>query len=247
MDKKPGFTNLISIPGFLFAMSSRHDGNMKIHNSCPAGNKETINRREDFLRRSGISSGNVVSVNPIHGSNIEIVGENEKGGFIPETDGLITGGKDIFLSITVADCLPIALIHPPKEVFSLIHSGWKGLEKNIIKNSAKKLHENFGIAPGELIAYIGPGIGPCHFEVKEDFMQIFKGFHEAFRKKEGKFFADLKLIAKKQLERSGILPENISVSEVCTYCQSDTFFSFRKDGTKPVKAMMVVAGFSSHK
>ncbi|MBU4294075.1 MAG: laccase domain-containing protein [Actinobacteria bacterium] len=65
---------------------------------------------------------------------------------------------------------------------------------------------------------------------------------EIVTKKDGKSYVDLKLIAKRQLEEAGIKPENIDVSSVCTYCQADTYFSYRKDKSEPLQAMMIIAG-----
>ena len=150
--------------------------------------------------------------------------------------------KNVYLSITIADCLPIVIFDPQKEVISLIHSGWKGLEKKITKKAIKKMEVNFGVNSKELLVGIGPGIGGCHFEVKEDFPAKFKSYPEAIIKKDGKSYVDLKLIAKRQLEEAGIKPENVDVSSVCTYCQADTYFSYRKDKSEPLQAMMIIAG-----
>ena len=134
------------------------------------------------------------------------------------------------------------IFDPQKEVISLIHCGWKGLEKKIIEKTIKKMEENFNVNPKELLAGIGPGIGGCHFKVKEDFMARFKSYPDAIIKKDGKIYIDLKLIAKRQLEETGIKPENIYVSPVCTYCQADIYFSYRKDESKPLQATMIIAG-----
>jgi len=69
-----------------------------------------------------------------------------------------------------------------------------------------------------------------------------EGLSGIFKKRNGKNFIDLKLIAKRQLEKIGIKPKNIEVSPVCTYCQSKTYFSYRKDKSKPLQAMMFIVG-----
>lgn len=148
----------------------------------------------------------------------------------------------MYLSVTIADCLPIVIFDPQKEVIGLIHCGWKGLEKKIIEKAVKKMEENFVVNSNELLAGIGPGIGSCHFEVKEDFLARFNSYHDAIIKKDRKSYIDLKLIAKRQLEETGIKPENIYISSVCTYCQADKYFSYRKDKFEPLKAMIIVAG-----
>ena len=82
----------------------------------------------------------------------------------------------------------------------------------------------------------------CHFEVKEDFLLKFKSYPEAILKKHGKNYVNLKDIAKKQLEAARIKERNIEISPICTYCHSDKYFSFRKDKSRPVEAMIVIAG-----
>ncbi|MCL5072795.1 MAG: peptidoglycan editing factor PgeF [Actinobacteria bacterium] len=214
---------------------------MKVYYEFGKDDRALINR-ERFLGKLGLSEKNVIGVKSVNGDNTEIVTKEDRGNFIYNTDGLITNEKNVYLSITIADCLPIVIFDPQKEVIGLIHSGWKGLEKKIIENAIKKMELNFGVNSKELLAGIGPGIGVCHFEVKEDFPAKFKSYSEAIIKKDGKSYVDLKLIAKRQMEEAGVKPENIYVSSVCTYCQADTYFSYRKDKSEPVQAMMFIAG-----
>jgi hypothetical protein len=231
----------MKLSNLLIALSLREDKNMKVYYEFGKDNRALINR-ERFLNKLGLSEKNVIGVKSVNGDNIEIVTKEDRGNFIHNTDALITNDKNVYLSITIADCLPIVIFDPQKEVISLIHSGWKGLEKKITKKAIKKMEKNFDVNSKELLVGIGPGIGVCHFEVKEDFPAKFKSYPEAILKKDGKSYVDLKLIAKKQLEEAGIKQENIDVSSVCTYCQANTYFSYRKDKSEPLQAMMIVAG-----
>jgi polyphenol oxidase len=241
MEKNIYFSNFNKLPNFLIALSLREDKNMKVYYEFRKDDRALINR-ERFLNKVGLSGKNVIGVKSVSGDNIEIVTKEDRGNFIHNTDGLITNNKNVYLSITIADCLPVVIFDPQKEVLSLVHSGWKGLEKKITKKAIRKMEESFGVDSKELLAGIGPGIGGCHFEVKEDFLIRFKSYPEAIIKKNGKSYVDLKLIAKRQLEEAGIKPENINISPVCTYCQADIYFSYRKDKSEPVQAMMIVAG-----
>ena len=101
---------------------------MKVYYEFGKDNKALINRKR-FLNKLGLSEKNVIGVKSVNGDNIEIVTKEDRGNFIHNTDGLITNDKNVYLSITIADCLPIVIFDPQKEVISLIHSGWKGLEK----------------------------------------------------------------------------------------------------------------------
>jgi len=225
----------------MLAMSLRPDKNMKAYYDFGKDEEALINR-ERFLEKLNLSGKNLVSVKSISGSNIEIVTEDHLGNFIENTDGLITARKNVYLAITVADCLPVIIFDSRKEIIGLLHCGWKGIEKKIIEKVVKKMKDTFESNTRDIIAGIGPGIGTCHFEVKEDLKEKFVSCPEAFRKESEKNFMDLKLIAQKKLEQCGIGPENVSINPDCTYCQPDKYYSFRKDKSEPLQAMIVVVG-----
>lgn len=235
------FSSFKKTGDLLIAISQREDGNMKAYYKNGIDKKAIINR-EGFLNKLGLSESLIVSVKSIHGSRVEIVSENNRGNFIDNTDGLITNKKNVFLSITVADCLPVMIFDPVKKVIALLHCGWKGLEKGIIETAINKIKNSFNVNTKNLVAYIGPGIGSCHYEVKKDFLTKFKSCPVVIKKSGDQYFMDLKLLAKLQLEQCGLKSRNIEISPVCTYCQSGKYFSHRKDRSRPVKAMMVVSG-----
>ncbi len=270
--------------GFFVVMSLRSDGNMKIYSDYTYKldkrsvvyqnekiNKKAQSNRNQFLSKLGLKQENVVSVKSVHGNNVELVKSSDGGKFIENTDGLISinsaNSVELFLSITVADCIPVVIFEPNSKMMCLLHFGWKGLVSGIINKAMVKI-KNILKSQDDYIkdcdyacdyvedyifksiyAGIGPGIGVCHFEVKEDILPFFTDYPEAIFKSslEKRYFVDLKLIAKKQLQQCKINPANIEINTDCTYCKSDLFFSFRKDKIKPVKAMMVIAGFLKEK
>jgi YfiH family protein len=225
----------------LIALSQREDGNMKAYHEKGMDKRALINRKR-FLNKLGISESKVVSVRSVHGSDIESVTEEDRGSFIDNTDGLITDQTDVFLSITVADCLPVMIFDPLKKVLGLLHCGWKGLEKGIIEKAVNRMREDFNVDPENIAAGIGPGIGSCHYEVKKDFLITFKSYPQIIKKRHDLFFIDLKLLTELKLEECGIKSEGIEINPVCTYCHSDKYFSHRKDRSRPVDAMMFLAG-----
>jgi uncharacterized protein, YfiH family len=235
------FSNFNKFPDVLIAMSLRPDKNMKAYYNLRKDEEALINR-ERFLKKINLSGKNLVSVKSASDSNIEIATEEDLGNFLENTDGLITARKNVYLSITVADCLPVIIYDFKKEIIGLLHCGWKGIEKKIIEKAVKKMKDIFDSGPQDIIAGIGPGIGICHFEVKEDLLEKFGSYPEAIRKEDGKNYMDLKLVAQKKLQQCGVRRENISASPDCTYCRPDKYYSFRKDRSAPLQAMMVVAG-----
>lgn len=222
-------------------ISLRADGSMKLTDEQLV-NEEIIKNRNTFLEKLSIDPQQVVSALLEHDNNVEIVTKENGGQFIPKADGLITSEKGVYLSITVADCLPIVIFHPGKQILCLLHAGWRGLDNKIINKALTTLQNTYNIDTTELLVGIGPAIGPCHYEVNKDVAEKFSHYSNIVIERDSKIFLDLKKVAQNQLTDLGVQSSNIETSDVCTYCQSDTYFSFRKDQTDPVQAMMVVVG-----
>jgi len=237
----------------ILSLSAKKDGPMKYFDES-ARDKGVSKNREIFLNKLGVDAKKVVSAGLVHGNNIEIVGKENGGEKIVGTDGLLTGEKNLFLSITVADCLPIFIYDPENQVIGLIHGGWRSLARNILALTIKKLTDNFNSPPKNILVGIGPGLGACHFKVKDDVLKEFTPFRNSkfltgFKsspsiiiRKNKKIFLDLKKIAKIQLLNLGLKKENIEISPECTYCLSDKYFSYRREKPKEIKTMMAIIG-----
>lgn len=147
-------------------------------------------------------------------------------------DGLITKEKDLLLKIRVADCLPIFFFDPKKEIIGLIHAGWRGTLKEISKK-AVLLFKNLGSYPKDILVWIGPSIGKCCYEVKEDLIKKFSKTFPDFKRKiifkrGGKYFLDLKETNRLILLKEGLKKKNIEISPICTFCNKN-YFSFRRE------------------
>ncbi len=229
-------------PNLTYTVSEKKDGTMKLSGNFK-NNRKVVKNRERFLRKFGIEDRLTIKADLVHGSNVEFVSIKESGKIIDKTDGLITADKNLFLTITVADCLPIFLYDPEKEIIGLIHGGWRNLAKNILAVAVGKMVKNFGSLPEDILIGIGPGISQCHFEVKNDVLAEFKPYlKEVLLKKEGKSFLDLKKIARIQLINPGIKEENIEISPECTFCLPEKYFSFRREKPKQAQTMIAVIG-----
>ena len=226
----------------VIALSQKQDGSMKLSGDS-LRDKEISENRKKFLNKLGVDSNSLVSANLIHANTIQTVTTQDAGKIIAKTDGLLTKDKNLFLSITVADCLPIFLYDFEKEVIGLIHGGWRSLAQNILYSTIEKLINDFNSKPGSILAGIGPGISQCHYEAKEDVVAKFKSFpSHIFIKRNGKIFLDLKKIAEFQLLNSGVKKENIEINSECTYCLPDKYFSYRKDKPDILETMIAVIG-----
>ena len=223
------------------ALSEKKDGSMKIVSDAQSAKVIAGNRRR-FFEQLGIGEENTVAADIVHGNRVEIVSSRDKNKTILRTDGLLTEERGLFLTLTVADCLPIFLYEKKMGIIGLIHAGWRPLSKNILEEAMTEIKGLMGL-PENIVVGIGPGISKCHFEVKEDVAEVFADFHQmAMKRRDGKLFLDLKEIAKLQLLRLGLKEANIEVSPECTFCLENKYFSARRDQPEKIQAMAAVIG-----
>jgi hypothetical protein len=133
---------------------------------------------------------------------------------VVEADGQVTDRPGVAPIVLVADCVPIALVSP--EAVGMVHAGWRGLAGGIVGEAVQRLRS---LGAARIAAAVGPGAGPCCYEVGEE-------VHAAFGTS-GRT-VDLKAIARGRLEEAGV--EEVHDSGLCTMCDSERFFSHRRDG-----------------
>ena len=171
---------------------------------------------------------NITTAKQVHGCNIEIINKNTY--FYDNTDALISNIPSSLMLLNYADCVPIILYSKKDNTGSIIHAGWRGCAAEITAKTADRMIKELNIHPENITALIGPSIGKCCFETDEDvFLKLIKDKSntELYTKKGNKFFIDLKMINKYQLLEKDI--HNIDISDYCTCCMSDIFFSYRKE------------------
>lgn len=175
-----------------------------------------------------------------------------KGIFRPreltDADGLITKEKGIPLVTFYADCVPLIFLDPVQEVIACVHSGWRGTVQKIGTKAIRKMVEEFGCRRQDILAAVGPCIGPCHYEVDEACAQEFyKAFGEDGQRivqpgqKPGKYMVDLRLANTVQFLAEGILPEHITVANECTQCEPERYYSHRVMGDRRGNLAMIIA------
>ena len=152
------------------------------------------------------------------------------------TDGVMTNRKKIALATTNADCILLIFFDPVRKVISNIHSGWRGTLQRISVNAVKKMKNEYGCNPKDIICCICPSIRYCHFEVhadvKESYYNEFKDLKEIDdlivpMKTKDKWTIDTVTINKILLKQEGLKGENIIDSGICSVCNSDIVHSFR--------------------
>lgn len=186
-----------------------------------------------MIQKENSDKSDLVSVGmcQIHGSNVVCVSSNDAGSSINDCDGLVTDDPNIFLKISVADCIPLALYDPENECIALIHAGWRGLYSRIISNAVGVMLNNFGTKPENLVAEIGPHICQKHYEVKNDLVEKFSAFDGVLERRDGKTFLNLQKIAVIQLRKLGVKQQNIEISKRCTF-EDTTLPSYRRGDLK---------------
>lgn len=168
-----------------------------------------------------------------------------------QADALITRRRGIALTMSTADCVPLLFYDPVTEAIGVAHAGWRGTARGIAAATVAAMSEQFGTRPADLLAGVGPSIGPCCYEVSEEVRQLFLGeraFDELptearFRQLvadaavfetvelEGKSSLRLNLweTNRQQLLFAGLLPAHIELPDICTSCAKDRFFSHRAE------------------
>lgn len=224
-----------NIPGISAIMSERKDGSMKLFRDSELN----LENRAKFFEKIGIDKNKVIAAEIIHCANVAII-DDASPEIVLGADSLVTKEKNIFISVTVADCIPVFFYETEHGIIALAHCGWRGIVDGIIENTLEKIQELGGKAENLKIA-LGPGINKCHFEIKEDVLEKFSGYPEFVSKRDGKIFIDLKGIIMGQLAGFGINLENIENNNYCTM-ESNKYFSFRRDKPKITEAMVAVIG-----
>ena len=188
----------------------------------------------------------------------------------PQGDAALCRQTGLLLGIQTADCVPILLADPRRRVVAAIHAGWRGTLARLVAKTLGRMRFEFGSRPEDVVAALGPAIGPCCYEVGPEVAQAFSGqFARAAEWFEGPFERlatgeepnplpwltmmppgrqpppervqlDLRAANRWQLMDAGVNPRSIGVSALCTGCRKDLFFSYRKEGAGTGRMMSVI-------
>ncbi len=187
--------------------------------SAVAVNRQILQQRYD--------TPPIVWMEQVHGDTVRIV-ENADLDTISACDAIVTDRPGIALAVMVADCIPILLHDPERGVVAAVHAGRNGTFLQIAPKTVETMAERFGCRPEEMRVWMGPSIRVCCYEVGDEIAEIArKNFGEAYVNGRS---LDLPALNLDQLLKTGVKPENIEVSSVCTRCDKN-YFSYRREGT----------------
>ena len=196
---------------------------------------ENVTRNFEILGSAlGFGIEDLVLTRQTHSDIVRVVSRSDCNGCFhrdyPECDALVTNDPGVTLTVFTADCTPLLFHDPVTGAVGAAHAGWRGTVSAIGPKTVAAMIENFGCKAEDIHAAIGPNIGFCHFETDADVPDaLLAAFGEEIlpfiRQSGGKYFVDLKEINALILRRCGV--RHIEISEDCTMCQPERFWSHR--------------------
>lgn len=163
-------------------------------------------------------------LNQVHG--VRVVDAADTAGQVPDADASISASPGTVCVIQTADCLPVLFCDSDGKVVGAAHAGWRGLAGGVLQATAARMRE---AGAGDIMAWLGPAIGPRAFEVGQDVADAFSnaGAFRAIPERPGKFLADIYMLARAALAEAGV--EKISGGGYCTVEDARRFYSYRRD------------------
>jgi YfiH family protein len=228
-------------------------------------------RRLRFAAALGAADWPLVAARQFHSDVIHVLAGPRVPAEPPRADALITQTPSLLLTVQTADCVPILLADTRRRAIAAVHAGWRGTLARIVQKTLGQMRMSFGTRPADVIASLGPSIGPCCYEVGPEVAQAFAGQFRAAREWfEGRFDfvssgeepnplewlnmmppghqpppprvqLDLRAANRWQLIDAGVPPARISVSPLCTACRTDLLFSYRREVPATGRLMSAIA------
>lgn len=199
-----------------------------------------VENHQRFANAVGYPMEKLISSRQVHGDIIRIADEADCGKAARqeldyECDGLMTDKPGLPLMILTADCCPVLLFDPVRRAAAAVHAGWRGTALGIAGKAVREMVREYGCKPENIIAAIGPCISKCCFETDKDVPDAMEeglgnGSEQFITRSGDKYFVDIKGINCEFLRREGVT--DIHITDECTACNTERYFSHRKVGDK---------------
>ncbi|MGI9160160.1 MAG: peptidoglycan editing factor PgeF [Saprospiraceae bacterium] len=239
---RPGI--FASCPELIAAQSTRHGGvSSPPYHSLNLGwntgdrPAHTDENRRRFAAAVGFDPDNLAYSKQVHG--VEVL-HALRPGFYSGYDALITQQPGLVLAVGIADCAPVLVYDPRHRAVAAIHAGWRGMAGEIILRALTQMRALFGTSGSDCLAYIGPCIDACAFEVGEEVALQFEDAFKRFDSAAGKYFIDLKRAAVAQLQVFGLPESQVEISPYSTVCDNADFFSYRLEKGETGRLLAVI-------
>jgi len=226
--------------------------------------ENVLENRRLFQSAIGAADLELIPLKQIHSDVIRVFPQPAAGPC--KGDGSATDRPGLLLGIQTADCVPILLVDPKKRAVAAVHAGWRGTLARIAQKAVGRMQFEFGSKPADLLATIGPSIGPCCYEVAADFVTKFTAqfadaadyFDEPHSGEEPNplqwlnmkppghqpppknVHLDLRKANRSQLLTAGLSAKNIYISDLCTACHTSLLFSHRREGALSGRLMSAI-------
>lgn len=183
------------------------------------------NRRRVAATLGGLP---LVGARQVHGRTVKVVTAEDVTAAPTAADALVTNLPGVLLMVQVADCQPVLLYDPVHRAVAAVHAGWRGSVANVVAAAVDTLRDRYGTRPRDLVAGIGPSLGPCcgefvnyRREIPEELWPFRVGAHHF----------DFWAVTRAQLRAAGLATRRIETAGWCSRCRTDLFYSYRKEGT----------------
>jgi len=248
---------LSAVPGVVHGITRRVPGlGRAAGNLGYSGDRDRLDAwamRQRWSVAVGVDPERLAVAGQVHGTAVLRLGAGDAGrGARPGAgragigDALITDEPGVALLSLHADCLPILLVDPDRPAVGVVHAGWRGTVADVAGAAVRGMTAAFGSRPDRLLAFLGPAIGPCCYEVGPEVTAAWHGqagdaAEEAVRPKGSRPHFDLPAANALLLRRAGLAAGRIEQSRICTRCAGDAWFSHRGQGAATGRFGAIVA------
>lgn len=187
-------------------------------------NPENVKVNRELIRKT-LDLPVIVFPHQTHGMNVQRITRKNLDK-VPQADGIFTTEKGIALAVSHADCQAAIFYDPVHEAVAAVHCGWRGSVQNIYARTLEAMQRDIGTQPQNVIVCISPSLGPDHSEFKNYKQELPQEFWSYQVKP---LYFDFWAISRKQLAAAGVPDKNIEITSICTYCNPDDYFSYRRE------------------
>lgn len=239
---RPGIFS--SCPALIAAQSTRHGGvSPPPYNTLNLGwntgdsPENTAENRRRFAAAVGFDPDSLTYSKQVHG--VEVL-HALRPGLYAGYDALITQQPGLVLAVGVADCAPVLVYDTRHRAVAAIHAGWRGMAGEIIFRTLTQMQDLFGTSGPDCLAYIGPCIDACAFEVGAEVAAQFSEAHKRFDPASGKYLIDLQRAGAAQMRDFGLPELQVEISPHSTVRDNADFFSYRLEKGETGRLLAVI-------
>ena len=229
-------------------VSEGNYGEFNINEYCGDEPAHIAANRKLLADKLGVAEDHIILPHQVHGVEVRQVAAdffamtaNDRKMLLEGADAVMTDLKGVCIGVSTADCIPVLLYDAEHHAVAAIHAGWRGTVARIVSHTVQQMVSAYHTEPGKLKAVIGPGISLDNFEVGDEVYEAFRQAAFPMGKiaeqrpatdQPLKWHINLPMCNQLTLQKAGVAEENIYQSGICTYADSDEYFSARKLGIK---------------